>query len=162
MWASNVRAKTVGQISDLVATVDRVRRWAFLVLREVARDSEEPQVLKLKDGHIVYVGPAAPGAFEVAMVVHRNWVQTVGEFWHVDRLVWLVCRARGCEGSHRWVAGSAYLPHRGKTEEEFECSLAALEDAMGKYGKRAMKLWGVDGNVELCVHKDLPLEARWR
>lgn len=83
----------MGQIADLVATVDKVRRWTFLALQEVSRDNDEPQFLKLKEGHVVYVGPAALGAFAVAVVVlHRNWVEVVSEFHYVDRVGWLVCR----------------------------------------------------------------------
>lgn len=131
-WTLNVHAKRLGQISDVVATVDDVRWWALLALQQVSRDDEEPLVVKLKHGHVVYVGPAARGAFAVAVVVHRNWVKVASEFQHADRLAWLVCRTRGREGRHRWVVGSAHLPHRGKSEEEFECSLSALEDVMGR------------------------------
>lgn len=43
-----------------------------------------------------------------------------------------------------------------KNEEEFECSLSALEDDMGEHAKRAMQLWGVDGNADLIADMCTP------
>lgn len=140
-----------GQLPDLIATVDKVWRWTFLSLQEVARENDEPQVMKLRDGHAVYVGPAAQGTFAVAVVIHRNWVETVSEFHHADRMVWLACSARDRGGRHRWVVGSAQPPRRGETEEDFESALPSLENVVGKYTKRTMQLWGVDAKVELTA-----------